>query len=163
ANALALDVLRYLHGEPILAGPPSASYRLRKFVKRHRAPLLATALVFLALLGGIIGTTVGLVRADDAGQDAREQSTTAVLALQREAAERTRADSERDDKEKARALAADNEKQERKAQEAESKAKEEVQKRLQQVQKANHILASIFHGLNPRAAVKDGPPLLDQL
>src|SRR5579864_5425701 len=32
ANGLAGDIERYLHDEPVLACPPSASYRLRKFV-----------------------------------------------------------------------------------------------------------------------------------
>src|SRR5262249_40350899 len=34
ANGLALDIQRYLADEPVQAGPPSASYRLRKFVRR---------------------------------------------------------------------------------------------------------------------------------
>ncbi len=37
ANGLALDIQRYLNGEPVVAAPPSAAYRLRKFVKRHAA------------------------------------------------------------------------------------------------------------------------------
>src|SRR5262245_17360041 len=35
ANGLALDVQRYLAGEPVLACPPSAPYRFRKFVRRN--------------------------------------------------------------------------------------------------------------------------------
>jgi serine/threonine protein kinase len=49
ANALALDLQRYLAGEPVLAAPPSAAYRLRKFVRKNRGPVVAAALVFLAL------------------------------------------------------------------------------------------------------------------
>ena len=36
ANALAMDIRRYLNNEPVLASPPSASYLARKFVRRHR-------------------------------------------------------------------------------------------------------------------------------
>jgi len=36
ANGFALDVQRYLAGEPVLAAPPSARYRLRKFARKHR-------------------------------------------------------------------------------------------------------------------------------
>jgi eukaryotic-like serine/threonine-protein kinase len=34
ANGFALDIQRYLANEPVVAGPPSAAYRLKKFVKR---------------------------------------------------------------------------------------------------------------------------------
>src|SRR5205807_10622656 len=63
ANALALDLQRYLHDEPVLACPPSAGYRLRKFLRRNKGPVLAVALVLLALVAGIIGTTLGLWQA----------------------------------------------------------------------------------------------------
>src|SRR5207245_1761533 len=43
ANSLAQDIQRYLHDEPVQAGPPSAGYRLRKFVKRNRGPALAAS------------------------------------------------------------------------------------------------------------------------
>src|SRR5262249_27973572 len=36
ANGFAMDVQRYLAGEAVLAVPPSASYRLRKFARKHR-------------------------------------------------------------------------------------------------------------------------------
>src|SRR5262249_39801961 len=42
ANGFARDIERFLNHEPVLAGPPSASYRLRKFVERNRV-VLATA------------------------------------------------------------------------------------------------------------------------
>jgi WD40 repeat protein/serine/threonine protein kinase len=63
ASSLARDVECYLHDEPVQAGPPSAAYRLRKFVKRNRGVVLAAAVVLLTLVAGVIGTTVGLVRA----------------------------------------------------------------------------------------------------
>jgi serine/threonine protein kinase len=62
-NALAMDLERYLADEPVLAGPPSTGYRLRKYLRRNRGPVLAASLVLLALVVGIVGTTVGLVRA----------------------------------------------------------------------------------------------------
>jgi eukaryotic-like serine/threonine-protein kinase len=49
ANALAMDVERYLTYEPVLACPPSAWYRLRKLARRNRA-VLATASVVAASL-----------------------------------------------------------------------------------------------------------------
>ena len=40
-NGLAEEIRRFLRGEPINARPPSATYRLRKFVQRHRVQVTA--------------------------------------------------------------------------------------------------------------------------
>jgi serine/threonine protein kinase/tetratricopeptide (TPR) repeat protein len=63
ANAFAADVQRYLAGEAVLAHPPSATYRFKKFLRKNRGPVIAAALVALALVGGIAGTSLGLVEA----------------------------------------------------------------------------------------------------
>jgi tetratricopeptide (TPR) repeat protein len=62
ANGFAMDVQRYLADEPVLACPPSLGYRLRKFLRRNKGPVLATALILTLLVGGVVGTTIGLVR-----------------------------------------------------------------------------------------------------
>jgi len=49
ASGLAMDVRRYLAGEPVLAAPPSVSYRLRKFVRRNKGAVAAGSLVAAAL------------------------------------------------------------------------------------------------------------------
>jgi eukaryotic-like serine/threonine-protein kinase len=36
ASEFSADIQRYLNDEPVLAGPPSATYRAKKFVLRHR-------------------------------------------------------------------------------------------------------------------------------
>src|SRR4029077_20347987 len=66
ASAFAADVHRYLQDEQVQACPPSMGYRLRKFLRRYKGPVLAASLVMLALLAGITGTTLGLIRATDA-------------------------------------------------------------------------------------------------
>jgi serine/threonine protein kinase len=76
ASALAADVQRYLHDQPVLAGPPGARYRLRKFVRRNRGPVLAASLVLLALVGGVIGTSLGLLRANEARRAQAKQAET---------------------------------------------------------------------------------------
>jgi TolB-like protein/Flp pilus assembly protein TadD len=63
ANGLALDVRRYLDNEPVLASPPRASYRLRKFVRRNRVAVTAGSVVLVALLAGTTLASVGLVQA----------------------------------------------------------------------------------------------------
>src|SRR5436190_22392825 len=44
ATGFAADVRRYLDDEPVLAGPPTARYRLRKFVKRNKGQVVAASL-----------------------------------------------------------------------------------------------------------------------
>jgi WD40 repeat protein/serine/threonine protein kinase len=80
ANVLAMDVQRYLADEPVLAGPPSARYRLRKFVRRNKSTVVAAALVLGALLSAVVGTTLGLVQARlerDEKEKARQQAENA--------------------------------------------------------------------------------------
>ena len=66
ANALSRDIQRYLADEVVEARPPSAGYRLKKFIRRHKVQVIAASLVTLALIGGIIGTTLGLIEANRA-------------------------------------------------------------------------------------------------
>ncbi len=66
ANGLAMDVERHLHEEPVLARPPSAAYRLSKFVVRNRPAVIAATVVAVAVIGGAITATVGMVRASRA-------------------------------------------------------------------------------------------------
>jgi WD40 repeat protein/serine/threonine protein kinase/tetratricopeptide (TPR) repeat protein len=50
ANGLAADLRRHLSHEPVVAGPPSSWYRVRKAVRRNRAVLATMALVAAALV-----------------------------------------------------------------------------------------------------------------
>jgi serine/threonine protein kinase len=131
AIALAQDIERFTSHEPVSAGPPTATYRLRKFVRRNRPQVVAAALVLLALVAGIVGTTLGLV-------EARRQERIAVAEAQ--------------EKEKARQAEA---LQRRTAEEQ----RQHAEKRLAQVEKANEILGSIFKDLDPRNAEKEDKPL----
>ncbi len=131
ASAFAADVSRYLHDERVLACPPTVAYRARKFVRRYRGPVVAVAVVLLALVGGIIGTTVGLIRAE-------RQRTRAVSAEADSIAQRDKA------------LA---------AAELERQAKESAEKRLAQIETGNEILGSIFKDLDPNAEEMEGKPL----
>jgi serine/threonine protein kinase/WD40 repeat protein len=82
ASAFAADVERYLRDEPVQACPPLPGYRLRKFVRRNRGPVLAAALVLLALVAGVIGTTWGMLRATEARADAVNEATQKEQALE---------------------------------------------------------------------------------
>ena len=61
ANALAADVLRYLHDEAVQACPPSNAYRFRKFAKRNTAGLVMAAVVLAALMLATIGLAISNV------------------------------------------------------------------------------------------------------
>ena len=63
ASALAEDVERYLRDEPVLAGPPSTAYRLRKFTRRNRRALLTASAAALATLVGVgtLGGSIGYI------------------------------------------------------------------------------------------------------
>jgi hypothetical protein len=58
ANGFARDIERYLHDEPVLACPPSAGYRFRKFARRHRRGLVAMAAAFAVLLVLVVGLAI---------------------------------------------------------------------------------------------------------
>ncbi len=73
ANGFALDIQRHLRDEPILARPPSATYRLGKFVHRHKAGVTAGVLVAASLVVGLALASTGMVQARRAqAETARE-------------------------------------------------------------------------------------------
>src|SRR5262245_10460952 len=74
ANAFALDVQRYLGDEPVLACPPSASYRFRKFARRNKTFLGASGAIAAALIVGLGLATWQYVRATTEGARAKAVS-----------------------------------------------------------------------------------------
>lgn len=81
ANGLATDVQRYLTDEPVLACPPSAGYRLRKFARRNRGRLAAAAVLSVALLAvvGAAAGSVGWAARDHAARQARLTSQVELI------------------------------------------------------------------------------------
>jgi tetratricopeptide (TPR) repeat protein len=51
------DIRRHLEGLPVAARPDTFAYRASKFVRRNKVSVLAAALVFIALVTGILATT----------------------------------------------------------------------------------------------------------
>lgn len=72
ANGLARDIERYLREEPVEACPPSAQYRLRKLLRRHRGPAAAVCTVLAVLVGGMATTSWGFLSARAAQRRAEE-------------------------------------------------------------------------------------------
>jgi tetratricopeptide (TPR) repeat protein len=77
ANGFANDLLRHLAHEPVAARPPTARYRLAKFVRRNRAVVAAVMLVVIGLLGGAVVATAGFVRATRAERHAAAEAAAA--------------------------------------------------------------------------------------
>ncbi|HKQ98469.1 MAG TPA: serine/threonine-protein kinase [Candidatus Polarisedimenticolia bacterium] len=71
---LSADIGRHLRNEPVLAGPPSAAYRARKFVRRHRLGVIA------ATLGVLVPIAFALAMAAEARRTAREAESKARVA-----------------------------------------------------------------------------------
>jgi serine/threonine protein kinase len=61
-SALAADIRRYLENRPVLATPPSFTYRAGKFVRRNHAAVLAASAVVLMLFALAITMTVQAIR-----------------------------------------------------------------------------------------------------
>ncbi|HEV8058779.1 MAG TPA: serine/threonine-protein kinase [Gemmataceae bacterium] len=80
ANGFAMDIQRHLAGEPVLAAPPSARYRLKKFARKHRAELATAAVIGLLLLAGVAVSTWQALRATRAEARAVEERDAKELA-----------------------------------------------------------------------------------
>ena len=66
ASEMADDIENYLRGIPLLAGPPSAGYKLKKFVRRNPVLVGGIAAVLAVLATGVVVSTlfaVGQARA----------------------------------------------------------------------------------------------------
>ncbi|MEO6595182.1 MAG: serine/threonine-protein kinase, partial [Planctomycetota bacterium] len=96
ATSLGDDVRRFLAGDAVLAVPPSSLYRLRKFVRRNKATVIAALAVAAALLLGLIGfawqAQVATAEANRADGQARIATTNATRASEQERLATQRAD-----------------------------------------------------------------------
>ena len=61
-SELAADLGRYLRNEPVSAQPPSAVYRARKYVRRHRLGVAMSAAAVLLLVGSAVTEAIQLRR-----------------------------------------------------------------------------------------------------
>jgi len=58
ASELADDIENFLTGVPLIAGPPAAVYKLKKFIRRNRILVSGVAAVLVVLIGGIAVSTI---------------------------------------------------------------------------------------------------------
>jgi serine/threonine protein kinase len=92
ANGFALDLQRFLAGEPVMAAPPSARYRLRKLAGKHRAALTIAAVMALLLVTGVAVSAWQAVRATAAETVALHERDEKEQARQDAVTDRDRAE-----------------------------------------------------------------------
>ena len=74
ASELADDVENYLNGAPLISGPPSTIYRLKKFARRNRALVTGIASVLVVLIAGIVVSTLFAIGQTRARTEAERQA-----------------------------------------------------------------------------------------
>jgi tetratricopeptide (TPR) repeat protein/tRNA A-37 threonylcarbamoyl transferase component Bud32 len=74
ANALAVDLGRFLNHEPVAARPPSRLYRFQKLVRRNKLVFSAAAAITAALVAGLGVAMWGLARERAARKAAQAQA-----------------------------------------------------------------------------------------
>jgi hypothetical protein len=67
------DARRFLFDEVVIAGPPSATRVLRKFIRRHRAAVAAGSFLGVCALGALIAIIFGLNERTFVAEDQRAQ------------------------------------------------------------------------------------------
>lgn len=82
AAELAADIGRFLRDEPILARPPSASYKISKFAKRNKGLVAGIAAAVVLLFGGIGATSWQATRATKGWEVAEERRVETAEALE---------------------------------------------------------------------------------
>jgi tetratricopeptide (TPR) repeat protein/tRNA A-37 threonylcarbamoyl transferase component Bud32 len=77
ASDLADDINRYLRNEPISARPPSITYQVRMFARRHRTLVAAMTVVVGVILVAIAGISWSLIEAKQARAQAQDEAQNA--------------------------------------------------------------------------------------
>ncbi len=74
ASELSDDIRNYLNGVPLIAGPESRTYRLKKFVTRNRMLVASAATVLAVLVTSVIVSTAFAIREAQARTEAMKAS-----------------------------------------------------------------------------------------
>ena len=79
AAEMVADIARHINHEPVLAGPPSQIYRLRKFIRRHRTHAIGAAIVAVFLAGMTVISAM-YIQAHNRGEEAESLRHKEVLS-----------------------------------------------------------------------------------
>jgi tetratricopeptide (TPR) repeat protein len=83
AGMMAQDIDNYLTGAPLIAGPESGVYHIRKFIKRHQTLVAGITVVLVILVVGVIISTlfaIGQARARSEAQAVTDFLINEILA-----------------------------------------------------------------------------------
>jgi len=97
ASDMAEDIRNYLNGNPLIAGPETAAYRVQKFVRKHAGSVATGVLVAAAVVLGLVVSTALYFRSEsmraqaeqakEKEAQARVQAETAEAATEQKAEE----------------------------------------------------------------------------
>jgi serine/threonine protein kinase len=92
ASEVADDIQNYLNGVPLIAGPETVIYRVKKFVRKHAGSVATVLLVAVAIVLGLVISTTMYFRAKEARKQesvarARAEGAEEVAKEQRKLAE----------------------------------------------------------------------------
>ncbi len=82
-SEFANDLRRYLEGDPVLAAPPSRTYQLRSYLRKHRAFISSVAVVSCLLVTATIISTFLAFRSDRLNRELTDALVLAKTNLQR--------------------------------------------------------------------------------
>ncbi|MBN2269345.1 MAG: protein kinase [Sedimentisphaerales bacterium] len=96
ASELADDIQNYLNGNPLIAGPETAAYRVKKFVRRHAGSVATVALTAAAIILGLLMSSAMYIRAEQARENESIARKQAEQAKNAEQEQRTIAEQQRE-------------------------------------------------------------------
>jgi len=105
ASDMADDIQSYLNGNPLLAGPETAMYRVQKFVNKHAGSVATAALVSVVIVVGLVVSILMGCRAEQAREQEAAARVEAEQARDKEAALRQQVEQALERAEKAEAIA----------------------------------------------------------
>ncbi|MBN1804316.1 MAG: protein kinase [Sedimentisphaerales bacterium] len=91
ASDMAEDIRNYLNGNPLIAGPETTVYRVKKFVHKHTGSVVTIALVAAVIVTGFFVSTAMYFRAEDARRKEVAARTEAEATREKETAARIQA------------------------------------------------------------------------
>ena len=71
--AMADDIRNHLEGRPLVAGPETYRYRARKFVVRNKWAVAFTSALTVAIVAGLVASSIGFVKASRSARVARTE------------------------------------------------------------------------------------------
>ena len=80
--ALSEDIRRHGEGLPVSARPDTLGYRAGKFVRRNKVGAVAVVMVALALVGGLVATTLEARRANRRFEDVRRLAKSILFEIE---------------------------------------------------------------------------------